>query len=229
MEINYLFIAVIALFVYMTVRGYRRGFLRIVVTFAGTLLIIAAAKKASPYITEFLMNNTEAYESVQLKIEEKFAEANERYDNSIPENQIKTINSYEMPDSLKNNLQINNTAEMYKTLLVNAFEEYISAYLAKTAIKATGFVIAFIVLIVAFKVILGVVDIISRIPIIRGINEFIGGCIGFIEALVVVWIFFFAIVMFIGNDSGAALFKMISDSKLLTVLFNTNMLLDIIA
>lgn len=229
MEINYLFLAVVALFIYMTVRGYKRGFLRIVVTFIGTLIIIAAARKASPYVTDYLMNNTETYQKVQLRIEEKFAEANERYDNSIPENQVKTIDSYEIPDSLKDNLQINNTAEMYRQLLVSAFEEYVSAYLAKTVVKVAGFVVAFIVLIIAFKILLRVVDIISRIPIIRGINEFIGACLGFVEALVIVWVFFFALVMFIGNDSGAALFGMISDSKLLTLLFNTNMLLGIIA
>lgn len=228
MEINYLFIAVIALFVYMTVRGYKKGFLRIIVTFAGTLLIISAAKKAAPYISDYLINNTEVYQKVQTGIEEKFAEANERYDNSIPENQIKTIDSYNVPDSLKNNLILNNTTEMYKKLLVNMFEEYVSTYLANTAIKATGFVLAFIVLIVLFKVLLVAVDIISKIPIIKGINEFIGGCLGFIEALVIVWVFFFTAVMFIGNDSGSVLFQMISDSKLLTVLFNTNLLLDII-
>lgn len=45
MEINYLFIAIVALIVYMTVRGYRKGFLRIVVSFIGMVAIIILAKK----------------------------------------------------------------------------------------------------------------------------------------------------------------------------------------
>ena len=229
MEINYLFIAIVALIVYMTVRGYRKGFLRIVVSFIGTIVIVIAAREAAPYVTDYLYNNTDAYEKIELGIEEMFKDANEKYDNSIPENQVKTIDSYNVPDSLKNNLIINNTAEMYKTLVVDVFEDYVSAYLANTAIKAAGFVLAFIVLIIAFRLLLYFVNIISRIPIIRGINQFIGGCIGFIESLIIVWVFFFVAVMFIGNESGSYIFRMIADSEFLTLLFNTNILLGIIS
>lgn len=229
MEVNYLFIAIVALIVYMTVRGYRKGFLRIVVSFIGMVAIIILAKKAAPFVTDYLYNNTGAYEKIVLGIEEMFREANEQYDNSIPENQIKTIDSYNVPDSLKNSLIVNNTTQMYKTLVVDLFEDYVSAYLANTAIKAAGFVLAFIVLIIAFKVLLSVVDIISRIPIIRGINQFIGGCLGFIESLIITWVFFFATVIFVGNKSGSVIFKMIADSDFLTLLFNTNLLLDIIS
>ena len=229
MEINYLFIAIVALIVYMTVRGYRRGFLRIVVSFIGTIVIVIAAREAAPYVTDYLYNNTDAYEKIELGIEEMFKDANEKYDNSIPENQVKTIDLYNVPDSLKNNLIINNTAEMYKTLVVDVFEDYVSRYLANTAIKAAGFVLAFIVLIIAFRLLLYFVNIISRIPIIRGINQFIGGCIGFIESLIIVWVFFFVAVMFIGNESGSYIFRMIADSEFLTLLFNTNILLGIIS
>lgn len=229
MEVNFLFIAIVALIIYMTVRGYRRGFLRIVVSFIGTIVIIIAAREAAPYVTDYLYNNTDAYEKIELGIEEMFKDANEKYDNSIPENQIKTIDSYNVPDSLKNNLIINNTAEMYKTLVVDVFEDYVSRYLANTAIKAAGFVLAFIVLIIAFRLLLTVVNIISRIPIIRGINQFIGGCLGFVESLIIVWVFFFVAVMFIGNESGSYIFRMIADSEFLTLLFNTNILLGIIS
>ena len=229
MEVNFLFIAIVSLIIYMTVRGYRRGFLRIVVSFIGTIVIVIAAREAAPYVTDYLYNNTDAYEKIELGIEEMFKDANEKYDNSIPENQVKTIDLYNVPDSLKNNLIINNTAEMYKTLVVDVFEDYVSRYLANTAIKAAGFVLAFIVLIIAFRLLLSFVNIISRIPIIRGINQFIGGCIGFIESLIIVWVFFFVAVMFIGNESGSYIFRMIADSEFLTLLFNTNILLGIIS
>ena len=229
MEINYLFIAIVALIVYMTVRGYRKGFLRIVVSFIGTIVIVIAAREAAPYVTDYLYNNTDAYEKIELGIEEMFKDANEKYDNSIPENQVKTIDLYNVPDSLKNSLIVNNTTQMYKTLVVDVFEDYVSRYLANTAIKAAGFVLAFIVLIIAFRLLLSFVNIISRIPIIRGINQFIGGCIGFIESLIIVWVFFFVAVMFIGNESGSYIFRMIADSEFLTLLFNTNILLGIIS
>lgn len=229
MTMNYLFIAVIALFLYMIIRGYRTGFLRMVVTFLGLIVILIAVKKVSPYVSEYLINHTDTYSSVQDKITEKFKESNQKYDNTIRENQELTINSYEVPDLLKDNLIVNNTQEMYEKLLVSVFEEYVSAYLAKTAINAMSFVVLFILFVVAFKILLAVVDLISRIPIIKGVNKFAGGCLGFIESLLIVWIFFFILVVFIGADSSSTLFGMINDSKFLTVLFNTNALMSVIS
>lgn len=229
MNINYLFIAVLILFIYMILRGYRIGFLRIVVTFIGMLFILAAVRKASPYVSEYLINNTDVYEKIEEKITEKFAEANSRYDNSLPENQNLTIQSYDMPDVMKDNLIINNTSEMYKMLFVSIFEEYVSAYLAKTAIKALAFAGLFIVLYIVFRVVLVMVDVISKIPIIKGLNKAIGACLGFIESLIIVWVFFIIVVMFVGEKSGSVLFSMISDSAFLTMLFNSNILMAFIA
>lgn len=228
MNINILFIAVIALFVYLIMRGYNKGFLRIVVSFIGMIFIIAAVKRAAPYVSEYVINNTDAYTSVQEKITEKFKDANLKYDNSIPANQSLTIKSYDLPDVLKDNLLINNTKEMYQALLVDIFEEYVSAYLAKSAIKAMSFVVLFVVFAIAFRILLVFVDIISHIPIIHGVNQMAGACLGCLEALIIVWVFFFVVVMFVGNDTGSRLMAMIADSKFLTVLFNTNVLINVV-
>jgi len=229
MSVNYLFIAVAVLFIYMIGRGYRRGFLRIAVTFIGTLFILVAVKKITPYVSDYLIKNTDTYNSIQEKITEKFAELNSRYDNTIPENQELTINSYDMPEAMKDNLIINNTEEMYETLLVNVFEEYVSAYLAKTAIRAAAFVSMFILLYIIFKILLFAVDLISRIPIIKGLNKMAGACLGLIESLLIVWVFYIIVVMFIGEDTGAVLFDMIARSRFLSALFNSNILLGFIS
>ena len=229
MGTNYLLIAVLALFAILVIRGYRKGFLRIVVSFIGMIVIIFAVRKATPYVSEYLINNTKTYESIQNKVTEKFKEANLQYDNTIPGNQELTINSYDIPDVLKNNLIINNTEEMYKTLLVNLFEEYVSAYMASLAVKALAFVLLFAVLNIAFKILLDVVDLISRIPVLKGFNRLAGALLGFVESLLIVWVVFFLTVMFIGNDSGSEIFKMIAESKLLTFLYNSNVLLGMIS
>lgn len=226
MDINYLFIAVIVLFLYMIIRGYTKGFLRIAVTFFGMIVILMAVKRITPYVSEYIINNTGAYTSVKEKITERFEQANSQYDNTIQTNQELTINSYDLPDLLKNKLIINNTKEMYKILVVELFEEYVSAYLAKTAVKAMAFVILFVVFIVAFKILLGVVDLISRIPIIKGINKTAGALLGLIESLLITWVFFIIVVMFMGNESGYSLIAMISESKFLSFLFNSNILMQ---
>lgn len=228
MKINILFIVTIALFVWLIVRGYKKGFLRIAVTFFGMIVIIAIAKRATPHISEYLINNTNTYNNIENKITERFSEANKQYDNTIAENQVMTINSYELPDIIKSSLIDNNIQPVYESLLVTVFEDYVSAFLAKGAVNALSFAFIFIAAFIAFKIILAVVDVISRIPIIKGLNKYAGALLGLVESLLVVWIAFFLILVFIGNDSGSALLKMIAENKFLSFLFNNNLLMSTI-
>ena len=225
MKINILFIATIALFIALIVRGYKKGFLRIAVTFVGMIVIIIAAKRITPYLSDFIINNTKTYDKIENKINERFAEANRQYDNTVAENQVLTINSYELPDVIKTSLIDNNTESVYQSLLVNVFEDYVSAYLAKGAVKALSFVLMFAVVFIAFKIVLKVVDIISKIPIIKGLNKYAGAILGFIESLFIVWVVFFLILVFIGNSSGSSFLKMISENGFLSFLFNNNLLM----
>lgn len=224
MNDNYLLIAVLILFFVMTVRGYQKGFLRIAISFFGMIIILTAVKYASPYVNDYLMNHTNTYNSIQEKITETFEESNSKYDNTVKENQQLTIESYDIPDILKEILIENNTEEVYKVLLAEIFEEYISAFLAKKAVNAISFIFLFVIFILAFKIILGVADIIAKIPIIKGINKTAGAIVGLTESVIITWIFFFFIMIFVGDSFGVKLLSMISESKFLSLLFNTNII-----
>lgn len=228
MNINYLFIAVVILFIYMIRRGYKTGFLRMIVSFIGIIVILIAAKRITPYVSDYLINQTDTYQTIQDRITERFAEANEKYDNAIPENQILTINSYDVPEMVKSSLITNNTSDIYKLLFVSIFEEYVSAYLAKMVIKAISFVSLFVLFLIIYKLLLKIVDLISKIPILKGLNKLAGGCVGLIEALFIVWIFFIILVVFIGEGTAAPLYAMINRSSFLTELFNSNIFMGFI-
>jgi len=228
MKINLLLIAVLIVFGVLINRGYKKGFLKIIVSFLGMILILSAVRRVSPYVSDFLIENTGTYEKLQMSITERFAEANSVYDNTIPQNQTLTIKSYDLPELIKGLLIENNTEEMYQNLIVELFDEYVSAYLARTAIKALSFVVLFVVFIILFKLILVMVDIISKIPLLGGLNRLAGAALGFIEALLIVWIFFFVTVLLVGQQSGAWMFEMIGQSKILTALYNSNILISLI-
>lgn len=228
MGTNYLLILVIVAIVALTIRGYKRGFLQMAVYFCGMLFILFMAKRLSPVVCDYLKNNTDVVTEIQTKINDKLSDKNSARDNSIGVNQEMTINSYELPTDLKNNLILNNTEEMYQKLLVSVFEEYVSKYLSEIAVKALSFVIVFLILALAFKMVLFVTKLVSKIPIIKGINKMAGALIGFSESIVIVWIFFFISIAFLGNDISTKVIEMISDSQFLTILYNSNFLLPFI-
>lgn len=225
MEINYLLVAVLILFAIFTIRGYKKGFLRIVVYFIGILFILYAVKKISPGLSNYLTNNTSVYTRIKEEITESLKEKNSVLDNSIEANQKLTIESYDMPDVLKEMLNTNNNIQIYKSLFVEVFEDYVSSFLAKTAVNALSFLGLFITLWVVFRIVLGLCNLITKIPIIKGANKLLGAALGFSEALIISWLFFFVAVIFMGNEFGSKIIYMVTKSKLLHVLFNSNILM----
>lgn len=227
-DLNFLLIAVLAVFFFCMIQGYNKGFLRIVVSLIGTFLIISAVIFVSPYVSDFLINKSGTYESVKIKMVDFFEEENSKLDNTDPLNQKLTIESYELPDILKNALIKNNTADMYKEMMVDIFEDYVSGYLARLIIKGLTFVGIYLTLRIVLWLALKSVDIISKIPIIKGFNKFIGLIVGFVNALIIVWLFFIVIIVFIGNDAGSKLMEEVYKSKILMFLFNENILMKFI-
>lgn len=225
MDINILLIAVLLLMMICGINGYRRGFLRIVISLIGMIAIIATVIVVSPYVSDYLINHTSTYDTIRQKFITIFAENNEQRDNTIQENQNLTIDSYDIPEILKGNLKENNNQEMYQSLMVNVFEDYVSAYLAKMVINAIAFVGLFVVLWIFLWFILLSADIITKIPGLNKINRLLGMLTGLSTALIIVWVFFFIVIVFLGNDVGSAMMKEVKESRLLTFMFNSNYLL----
>lgn len=225
MDINFLLVAVLLLMMICGINGYRRGFLRIVISLIGMIAIIATVTVVSPYVSDYLTNHTNTYDTIRQKIITIFAENNEQRDNTIQENQDLTIDSYDIPEILKGNLKENNNQEMYQSLMVTVFEDYVSAYLAKMAINAIAFVGLFVVLWIFLWFILLSADIVTKIPGLNKINRFLGMLTGLSTALIIVWVFFFIVIVFLGNDVGSAMMKEVKESRLLTFMFNSNYLL----
>lgn len=227
-NVNFLLVAVLATFAFFIIQGYRKGFLRIVVSLVGTILIICAVIFVSPYVSDFLINKSGAYDSVKSKMVEVFKEDNSKLDNTIPENQTITIESYSLPDIIKGALIKNNNEDVYKQLMVDIFEDYVSGYLARLIIKAGVFAGIYLLLRIVLWLALKSVDLISKIPVIKGFNKFLGLVTGFANALIIVWIFYLAIVVFMGNETGGKLLEEVYKSPLLTFLFNENYLMKFI-
>lgn len=229
MNINYLFVATVLLFLICIVNGYRKGFLRIVISLLGIILAIVAVTFVSPHISDYLINHTKTYDVVKQKVIDVFQDDNSKLDNSIPENQTLTIESYDLPDIIKNTLIKNNTSEMYQSLMVTIFEDYIAGYLAKIIINAISFIGLFLMLMIFLWFVLFSADIIAKIPIISGVNKILGAVAGLIKALIIVWIFFFVVLIFFGNNIGNVMIAEVRDSVFLTMLFNLNVLLQLIS
>lgn len=227
--LNPLMIGVLIIIIGTTIHGYRKGFLKILISILSLVLTIWLVAVVTPYISTYLVEHTGLYDAMKNRVAESLAEDNARLDNTIPENQTETINSYEVPNAVKTTLINNNTEPTYTKLAVTVFEDYVSSFLARLIINIAAFVCTFIMITVFLRMTFFSLELISKIPIIKGLNKLIGLVAGFAEGILIVWVFFLFITIFAGGVWGSLLFMMIDDNILLSTLYNTNILLKIIS
>lgn len=227
MEINWLQTAVIALFAVFTFAGWHKGFLKIVISFAGTIVIIISVAIISPKVSRFITDNTDIYEHTRQKVINVFLEKMDRTDEEGKSDEfLKDLN---LPDIMKSDLIEKNASQMYQAILISVFKDYISVYITKLIINAGSFVGVYIALSIALFIIIRSTDLIGRIPVIKGINKLLGGLTGAGQALLIVWVFFFIIIMFLGNEIGGKLLEEVERSNILRYLFNNNYLFRFIS
>ena len=223
MNVNWLALAVAALFAGFIIYGWCKGFFRLVISLAGTIVIIIAVVIVSPQVSRFIINNTGIYENTEKKVISVFLEK------LYSEENDDTLSHLDIPDIFKNDLIEKNASSMYQALLATVFKEYVAGYIARIIINAGSFVGVYVIFWLSLKLMLKSSDLIAKLPVIRKLNKLLGALIGGAEALIIVWIVFFIIIMFMGNEFGGKLLRAVQDSMFLSYLFNNNFLFRFIS
>ena len=98
------------------------------------------------------------------------------------------IESLEIPDQIKKLLIENNNGEIYQEMGVQIFEDYVGKYLADRVIRVIIFTVLFIVFYAFLHIIIVWLNLISRLPILYGLNKIAGAVLGLTEALIFIWV-----------------------------------------
>ncbi|OUP49181.1 CvpA family protein [Lachnoclostridium sp. An181] len=144
------------------------------------------------------------------------------------EEQVKAIQSADLPEVFKDGLRANNNEEVYKELGVDNFVDYVSAYLAKVVLDIIAFVITFILISIIIRMILFIAGIISDLPVIHGLNRVAGGALGIAIWLVIVWTAFLVITLGYNFQWGKDCMTMIQDNSILQFLYEHNYIMDML-
>lgn len=185
---HWLAIGVGAFLLSMVLYGHYRGFLRMAVTMTALILSLIVVRVAMPYVTAVLKENTGIHRAVgqgllhMAGIEENGAEA------QLPAQQREAIERLKLPEQMKEALLENNNNEIYHILGVDAFLDYLGAYLANMVLNLIGSVLLFIVVYLAIRLLVKWLDLIAKLPILSGINQIAGAVLGGLQGLLVLWL-----------------------------------------
>lgn len=155
-------------------------------------------------------------------------EENKTLELSLQE-QIALIEETDMPSFLKTGLLDNNNKEIYSQLGVNNFLDYVKHYVAKWIVNVVAFLLTFFVVFLVVRMILFSLDALSELPVLHGANRAAGGVLGLGFALIFIWLMFMIITLLYTTDLGKQCFEYIQDSKILTYLYNNNIILKMLS
>ncbi len=231
---NGLLIAVGLIFLVCMIVGYTRGFIKIVASLAATVATIVLVAVLSPYVSGVLLKTVPVEEMMQEKCmeilmlgQEEGTTVSEEVEQS-KEAQILLIENAKLPKVFQQLLLENNNPEIYKTLGVTTFSEYIGSYLARLIANIVSFLLTLIVVTIVVRTILCTIGFIGKLPVIGGLNRIAGGILGIGTGLIVVWVLFIIITLMYDSEIGKQCFAGIAENEFLTYLYENNVLMNYI-
>lgn len=214
---------ILILFIWM---GYRRGFIREIVSFFFVFLSLSLAWAINPYINDFLISKTPVYSTIQETCTDFVQKQSSDLENET-ESSSQFIDGLNLPEVLRKNIEKNNNTENYAELSVNTLTEYVSGYLARTIVNGLSYVLAYILATIGIRIVVYILNLIAGLPILKTANKLTGGVVGFVKGLVFIWILFLILTVLCSTEIGKTSLELIEKDSLLSVIYQYDPLIQI--
>ncbi len=218
MTLTWLGIVVLAILAVVAYRGYKRGFIREVVSFFFVFLAIAVSWAINPYVNEFFMENTPVYEMVRESCK-RFVLSGEKDEGENTGSQTGFIEDLELPELLQKGLEANNTEEVYAYLSVETFGEYVSEALARMIINGLSFAVSYMMASVILRLGTWILNVLAGLPVLNGANKLAGGMVGLVKGVLFIWIAFLVLTVLCSTEIGRQGLSLIEKDPFLNVVY----------
>ena len=213
---TWLWIIPIVVFVLAAIIGWKRGFIKMLISLIAVIFAVALTWIFTPMVKDLIANNTSLDESMSKKIEEsvlKEAETDEAVD--------AFVDHFPLPESVKDTIrnQIEErTGEMTK-------REALGLLLANVILTALVAIALFIIFMILIVLIGKLLDLINRLPGFKQVNGFFGMILALAEAFVFLDLCLLLLVPLSGTGIGEYIVGEIHKSKILTWFYENNLLM----
>ena len=236
---NWLLLVAIAIIGVCAFAGWRAGFIKSVFSLVSTIAVIIITILVSPIVTNILKSNETITGTITGKLEMivDLSGIAENLSAGEEKDPAAFIDGLELPKSIKDTLKESLAKTMQEKEAeaaafvgeqLEALELYICELLTNIILNAIGFFITFLAASIGIAVLCFVLDIISKLPVLHQINTVAGLGLGALEGLVILWIGFIVITMLGSTEFGQNCMKMISESQILSFLYDSNILAKIV-
>lgn len=224
---NWLYLVTMAYIVIAALRGYRRGFIKVVYSMVAILIMIGFVFLTTPVIVDAL-RSTSLYDTVEERCEEYAREQTERrLENGTLADSFQK-SGIQLPESFARQLERGTREIILESLEAEGVYEKMAAALAEIVLGILAFIVSMIVILFILWRIGRALDLFSRAPVIHLANKIFGVFAGIIQAFVVIWLAFLLIRMTSALPVSASLVEMIDENAILRDLYEHNRLLELL-
>lgn len=211
--------------VYSCFMGFKRGFVREVVSTFFVILSIVIVWFINPYVNEFIRENTPVYEKIQencralVENQENTAEVS---GGTRQQRQDGMIDNLGLPQLFEDAIRKNNTAETYRYLSVNTFKDYVSGYLARVILNGLSFLISYLLATILVRMVTYALNILASLPVLRSVNKLAGALVGGMKFVLFVWIALLVLTVLCNTELGRAGIALVEKDYMLSYLYDRN-------
>lgn len=220
---NWILIAVIVIVAVLGWLGMKKGLIKMVFSLVSTIVALLVAMLISPVVAGMMKSNEAIVgffdEKIGAIVDFSAEEAQEETENG----QASLIEELPLPETFKELILENNTAESYISMQAQNFEDYVCRQITNVIINAIAFVITLILAVIALVFLCNTLNLLAKLPLLRQINAIAGLAAGVAEGVLLVWVLFVILTMFAGSEFGRDALGMITENPLLEFLYENNM------
>ena len=219
-------IIIIVVIGFMVVSGYLRGFIKTLFSLLSMVITFVMTYYLYPYVSKFIMDKTNLYKNISETINKNFDFEKLLEGTISKESQFQAIEKLPLPEMFKDILTNNNNPEMFDLLDVSSFTDYISGSLASIVVNIIVFISLFFIIWIALNILVGVLDVVAKLPGLKQMNELAGAGLGAVLGLLFVFVGFSVVSLIISVNQNLGLLNMIEASSIGAYLYDHNPIMD---
>lgn len=194
--------------------GYKKGFVHIVLSMVAMLVTTILAGLLTIPVSAMISSATSFDESIEESVAE-LVSVNEVID-------IYSVKNLNLPSQIEDVI-IEGASEA-----TNGFTEYVVSTVSDLILKAITFFVLIIIIYIVVRIVIFMLDFISKLPVINSINKTGGLVVGLLQGLLFVWIACLVVTAFSDKAWAQEVFAQINANPLLTFIYNNNLIIYIV-
>lgn len=222
MTFNFLEVLVFFSLLGMIVYGYKSGLLKLSIITLALLSSAIVLNVVNPYLRNQLQENTKINQYVLTTIYQKIGLTEMHEDSSSKEGRDIAIDKLNVPTKVKDILKRDDDRSVYEELGVYTFSDYIASYVTQMTVNAMSFMASFIIVWLALGILFKGNKLLSKLPVLGGMNQIFGAIAGLTIGLMIYWIVCICIIAFPTTKLFSSLSTLIESSTFLVFLSRIN-------